>query len=100
MTVDFERSGIFDKEVDGKVDYRLLSNVTHDVLFEQTIESKATTKSRLEENAGPVVALLFTNRQDNDAAWRATYVRSAHDNLDRFFDALSKWTPLAKADAQ
>jgi hypothetical protein len=93
VVLDFDRSGIFDKEVDATIDYRLLSNATHEVVFEKKIQSTATTKSQLKENAGVVVALLFTSRQDNDAAWKATFFVAARDNLRRFFDTLLSWTP-------
>ncbi|MGH7034471.1 MAG: hypothetical protein ACREFL_12135 [Stellaceae bacterium] len=98
-TLDFENSGVFDKEVDGKVDYRVMSTTAHVVLTEKTILSKAMTKSQLKENAGVVIALLFTSRQENEGAWEATYLVSARENLAKFFDALSKWTPPAQTEA-
>jgi hypothetical protein len=93
VTLDFDRSGIFDKEVDANIDYRLFSNPTQVPVFEKKIQSTATTKSELKEHAGVVVALLFTRRDDNNAAWKATALVAARDNLGQFFDALLGWTP-------
>lgn len=98
-TLDFDRSGIFDKEVDADIDYRLLSNATLDVLFEKKIQSKATSKSPLKEKAGVVVALLFTSKQEIGAEWQADFLVAARDNLTKFFDVLSSWTPPSKAEA-
>jgi hypothetical protein len=98
-TVDFDHSGIFDKQVDARVDYRLSSNATHDVLLDKTIHSTATTKSPLKEKAGVVVALLFTSQSENEGAWEATYLASARENLAEFFAALAMWTPPASTVA-
>jgi hypothetical protein len=91
--LDYDRSGIFDKQVDTKVDYRLVSNRTDAALWETTIQSTATNKSLLKEKAGVVIALLFTSRSENLGEWEATALASARQNLTKFFDALSTWAP-------
>jgi hypothetical protein len=90
LEVNFTASGVFERQVDTTVHYRVVALSSNETVIDKTIQSSDT---QAWEGRGPVAAILLDRPIDVATNGQRVHFNSERNNIEMFFQELSHWKP-------